>query len=266
MKKSELKEIIKASFLAEAEDSKKGNIDMEKHYEGAIKDTEDHIADLKSNMKDFEDKLAKLKKDYPKDVKEEMRGERMEDDVKEEMEDDDVKEMMRGARYEEDDVKEMMRGQKFEEDDIKEQEDVDVEDDVDVDVKDEENVDVDVEKDIDIDDVSKESDIEVKSEIPGESSDVSAILGLLTKAQEKAESMGDEKLLDQIGNTITYYTRAHVVKATNEDLESGEYGAPIDAKLDVTKGDSDVAGVLGAEAALNLQEVERFKKLAGLIK
>jgi len=25
--------------------------------------------------------------------------------------------------------------------------------------------------------------------------------------------MGDEKLLDQIGNTITYYTRAHVVKA-----------------------------------------------------
>jgi hypothetical protein len=276
MKKSELKEIIKASFLAEAEDSKKGNIDMEKHYEGAIKDTEDHIADLKSNMKDFEDKLAKLKKDYPKDVKEEMkkdddvkeemRGKRMEDDVKEEMKDDDVKEMMRGARYEEDDVKEMMRGQKFEEDDIKEQEDVDVEDDVDVDVKDEENVDVDVEKDIDVDDVSKESDIEVKSEIPGESSDVAAILGLLTKAQEKAESMGDEKLLDQIGNTITYYTRAHVVKATNEDLESGEYGAPIDAKLDVTKGDSDVAGVLGAEAALNLQEVERFKKLAGLIK
>jgi len=28
------------------------------------------------------------------------------------------------------------------------------------------------------------------------------------------------------------------------------------------KGDSDVAGVLGAEAALNLQEVERFKKLS----
>ena len=262
MKKSELKEIIKASFLAEAEDSKKGNIDMEKHYEGAIKDTEDHIADLKSNMKDFEERLAKLKKDYPKDVKEEMKKD---DDVKEEMRGEEVDEAMRN-KFEEDDVKEMMRGQKFEEDDLKEQEDVDVEDDVDVDVKDEENVDVDVEKDIDVDDVSKESDIEVKSEIPGESSDVAAVLGLLTKAQEKAESMGDEKLLDQIGNTITYYTRAHVVKATNEDLESGEYGAPIDAKLDVTKGDSDVAGVLGAEAALNLQEVERFKKLAGLIK
>ena len=35
--------------------------------------------------------------------------------------------------------------------------------------------------------------IEVDSELAGESSDVSAILGLLTKAQEKAEGMGDEK-------------------------------------------------------------------------
>ncbi len=82
-----------------------------------------------------------------------------------------------------------------------------------VDVEDNEDINIDVEKDIDIDDESSESDIEVKSTVPGESSDVSAILGLLTKAQERAEKMGDEKLLDQIGNTITYYTRAHVVKA-----------------------------------------------------
>ena len=82
-----------------------------------------------------------------------------------------------------------------------------------VDVEDNEDINIDVEKDIDIDDESSESDIEVKSTVPGESSDVSAILGLLTKAQERAEKMGDDKLLDQIGNTITYYTRAHVVKA-----------------------------------------------------
>ena len=85
------------------------------------------------------------------------------------------------------------------------------EEDVDVDV--EKDVNVDVEDEIDIDDESVESDIEVKSEIPGEDSDTAAILGLLTKAQEEAESMGDEKLLDQIGNTITYFTRAHVVKS-----------------------------------------------------
>ena len=81
-----------------------------------------------------------------------------------------------------------------------------------IDVEDNEDIDIDVERDIDIDDESSESEIEVDSELAGESSDVSAILGLLTKAQEKAEGMGDEKLMDQIGNTITYYTRAHVVK------------------------------------------------------
>lgn len=83
--------------------------------------------------------------------------------------------------------------------------------DVDVDV--EKDVNVDVEDEIDIDDESIESDIEVKSEVPGEDTDTAAILGLLTKAQSEAESIGDEKLLDQIGNTITYFTRAHIVKS-----------------------------------------------------
>ena len=79
-----------------------------------------------------------------------------------------------------------------------------------------EEIDIDIEDDIDIDDVSDRSEIEVDSELAGESADISAILGLLTKAQEEAKSLGDEKLLDQIGNTITYYTRAHVVASTNE--------------------------------------------------
>ena len=90
----------------------------------------------------------------------------------------------------------------------------------------EENVDVDVEKDVDIDitdkeevdvdDESVESDINVRTMVPGESADVEAVQGLLTKAQQQAEKLGDDKLLDQIGNTITYFTRAHVVKV-NED-------------------------------------------------
>ena len=92
--------------------------------------------------------------------------------------------------------------------------------DVDVDV--EKDVNIDVEDEIDIDDESVESDIEVKSEIPGEDSDTAAILGLLTKAQSEAESMGDEKLLDQIGNTITYFTRAHIVKSTETRAVSAE--------------------------------------------
>ncbi len=206
MKKSELKEIIKANFLSEAEDSKKGNKEEQKRMEGAIRDDRDHIKDLEKDIKDNEAKLAKLKKDEPKDVSEEMKK-------------DDVDEAMRN-RYEDDTMREAE-----EDDTMREAEDVDV------DVDEKEDIDVDVEKDIDIDDVSKESDIEVKSEIPGESSDVSAILGLLTKAQEKAEGMGDEKLMDQIGNTITYYTRAHVVSSTNEEAIAEESKENLDESL-----------------------------------
>ena len=193
MKKSELKEIIKAQFIAEAEDSKKGNKEEQKRMEGAIRDDRDHIKNLEKDIKDNEAKLAKLKKDEPRDVSE--------------------------------------------------AEEVDVEDNENIDVEDNEDINVDVEKDVDVDDVSKESDIEVKSELPGESSDTAAILGLLTKAQEKAEGMGDEKLMDQIGNTITYYTRAHVVTSTNEELELEE----------AKKEELD-------------ESLSRFKKLAGLIK
>ena len=74
---------------------------------------------------------------------------------------------------------------------------------------------MDVEDEVDVDDESVESDIEVKTEVPGEDADTAAVLGLLTKAQEEASGMGDEVLMDQIGNTITYFTRKHVVKASS---------------------------------------------------
>jgi|TARA_R100001443_G_scaffold115791_1_gene134382 hypothetical protein len=161
-------------------------------------------------------------------------------------------------------------------DDVKEQEDVEVEDNVDV--KDTENVDVDVEKDVDVDDVSKESDIEVKSEIPGESSDVAAILGLLTKAQEKSEELGDEKLLDQIGNTITYYTRAHVVKSGDvmEEMKDKDVDEAMRGPVDIDEKDEDVKEAMRGPVDIDekekedvkeelTEEVKRFKKLAGLI-
>ena len=297
MKKSELKEIIKTEFLTEKKDSKKGNEDEQKRMEGAIRDDRDHIKDLKKDIEDNEKKLAKLKKDYKKDVVKEnaiseepvsaaavaagiasiFGGSVLADKLMSKAEAGDfgekgkevadaLKKMGSAAggvtqiRKEEEDKDEMdeaMRGGSvYDEDDtMREQEDVDVEDDVDVDVKDEEDVDVDVKKDVEIDDESAESDIEVKSEVPGESADVSAILGLLTKAQERAEKMGDEKLMDQIGNTITYYTRAHVVAedARTDAEEEGYKDGMKDEKEDLKKEE------------LN-EEVARFKKLAGLIK
>ena len=111
-----------------------------------------------------------------------------------------------GGKYYEDGMDE---GGKYYEDKVDEAEEVDVEDN--------EEIDVDIEKDVKVDDVEKESDIEVKSEIPGESEDVAAVLGLLTKAQAEAEVLGDEKLMDQIGNTITYFTRSQVARVDEMD-------------------------------------------------
>ena len=132
-------------------------------------------------------------------------------------------------------------------DEVQEQEDIDVEDNENVDVEDTENVDVDVEKDVSVDDEETESDISIKTSVPGESEDVEAVQGLLTKAQQEAEKLGDEKLLAQIGNTITYFTRKHVV-AVDEAVE--------EIAEEVTEE--------AVEEVIN-EEVSRFKKLAGLL-
>ena len=232
-------------LLEKKHDSKKGNKEEQKRMKGAIKDNEDHIEDLKKDIKADKKKLAKLKKDEPKDVnelsnpvmrkglkgddKEEKRTEKMREGEDKKLTKESLRSMIRekitSILNEEEITEEELEEGNIDydagpkgflkkqpnnwltEDDLEEQEevDVDVEKDIDVDVKDE----------IDVDDESVESDIEVKSELPGEDADTAAVLGLLTKAQEEAEDMGDEVLLDQIGNTITYFTRKHVVKASS---------------------------------------------------
>jgi len=49
---------------------------------------------------------------------------------------------------------------------------------------------------------------------------VKAVQDALTQAIEAAKTLGDKKLEDQIGNTITFFTRTHVVgkEAVAEDL------------------------------------------------
>jgi hypothetical protein len=41
---------------------------------------------------------------------------------------------------------------------------------------------------------------------------VKSVQDALTQAQAAAEQLGDRKLMDQIGNTITFFTRTHVVE------------------------------------------------------
>ena len=67
---------------------------------------------------------------------------------------------------------------------------------------------------------NSEVDVDIKASMPGESEDVEEVQALLMKAQEAAEALGDDKLQDQIGNTITYFTRAHVAGNVSEmDLD-----------------------------------------------
>jgi hypothetical protein len=123
-----------------------------------------------------------------------------------------------------------------------------------VDIEDNEEVDVDIEKDVKIDDESVESDIDVKGSMPGEDSDEIAVQSLLMKAQEEAAKLGDEKLTDQIGNTITYFTRAHV--ATVDEAEMDQ-----DSVIDVSVDNPAEDAVVGLD-----ESISRFKKLAGIIK
>ena len=174
-KEFNLRNFLYNNPLLEGEDKK----EKEEHEEGAIADDRDHIDALDA---DAEADEKKLKKDKKKDVKESALRKAIQNEITS---------ILKEA-----------------------EEDVEVEDEENVDVDVEKDVNVDVEKEVDIDDESEESKIEVDSELAGEDADTAAILGLLTKAQEEAEGLGDEKLMDQIGNTITYYTRAHVVKST----------------------------------------------------
>ena len=97
---------------------------------------------------------------------------------------------------------------------LNEAEDEEVED-VEVDTEEEiEDVDVDVDADVeDAGEVDVEDDAKV--ELTGDKKDVS---DNLEAALEAARALGDEKLVDQIGNTITFFTRAHIVKEEKEEV------------------------------------------------
>ena len=89
-------------------------------------------------------------------------------------------------------------------------------DDTEVSVGGEENIDVDTTTEVD--------------------PNVKAVQDALTQAQAAAQKLGDPKLTDQIGNTITFFTRAHVVDkaavAEGEEMEEGKKEYYKDAEAD----------------------------------
>ena len=120
---------------------------------------------------------------------------------------------------------------KEEEEEDKEEEDVEVEDEVEVTAGEKEGIDVKQDADSDLTGV------------------VGNVQDNLEAALEAARELGDEKLVDQIGNTLTFFTRNHVVKEE----------AQIDVDVDSPAED--------AEIGMKLDEsIIRMRKLAGLIK
>ena len=118
----------------------------------------------------------------------------------------------------------------------------------DVEVEDNENIDVDIEKDIKVDDEESEVDIDVKASMPGESEDVEEVQALLMKAQQAATDLGDEKLTDQIGNTITYFTRAHVSRVDEMD------------NMDVNVNTTEMEAEMGLEEAKDEEVKENLNE------
>jgi hypothetical protein len=95
--------------------------------------------------------------------------------------------------------------------------------------KDEEEDEEEDTEEVDVEDEGEEMEMDVDMNAGEDDNEI--VLDALTKALEQAKEMGDEKLIDQIGNTITFFTRTHIV---------------------------------GKETPIN--EVKRFKTLAGIIK
>ena len=88
--------------------------------------------------------------------------------------------------------------------------------------KDDEDVEVDVEDvdvDIDVDDTDGDMDMNMDMDMDDDmgGGDENDVLQHLMSARKEAKNLGDEKLLTQIGNTITYLTRKHIA-GTEEDI------------------------------------------------
>jgi len=74
----------------------------------------------------------------------------------------------------------------------------------------EEDVEVDVEDEVEVD--VEEPTLDAPTDGAGLSSDEQEIQDSLKLAYDNAVAIGDQKLADQIGNSITFFTRTHVVE------------------------------------------------------
>jgi len=162
-------------------------------------------------------------------------GEEVKETKSNKMKKSELKEMIRNAFLNETEIEEidMLEAEEEEKEDIE--------------LEDTEEIDVDTDAETaDAGEVDVEADAEV--EMTGDKKEVQ---DNLQAALEAAKALGDEKLINQIGNSITFFTRTHVV-----------------GKGEVAEADIDVdSPAEEAEIGMKLEEsINRMQKLAGLIK
>ena len=168
-------------------------------------------------------------------------GEEVEEGYGKKYEEDDVKSMSEDARTDaeqegykdgfddaKDDIEGALKKMKVSELKAKIREDIlatlaeeaevtEAEEDVDVDIEDKEevDVDVDVEDEVSVDAEGDDIEIErpaVKAKVQvGLSPEEEIVQDSLKAAMDAADALGNDKLADQIGNTITFFTREYVV-------------------------------------------------------
>jgi hypothetical protein len=121
------------------------------------------------------------------------------------------------------------------------------------------NTDIDIEDEVDI-------DVEEKPKAGGDGD----FLDQLEDLKDEADAIGDNKLERQVDNTITYFTRQHIAKDTNESLELEEADKDY---YDAAERD-DAAHIAALEkdmkddkrSSMNESlEILKMKKLAGLL-
>ena len=112
-----------------------------------------------------------------------------------------------------------------------------------------EDIEVDEEEDIILDEPEDEMDVDMEVDTePSMDKSEKELQTNLENALNAAKAIGDEKLTNQIGNTITFFTRTHVVGDVSETVEEVE-----------------VEEVEVEEVELN-EGYARMQKLAGIIK
>jgi hypothetical protein len=117
---------------------------------------------------------------------------------------------------------------------------------------------VDAEAEVAVDD-TETIDVKTTAEVDP---NVKAVQDSLTQAQAAAKALGDAKLTDQIGNTITFFTRTHVASVDKDvaeaviDAASGDEGAE-----DVTSINPQSAAEIGMEENLNESMFPMLKKI-----